>query len=66
MKVGIIGLPDSGKSTICQALVQQGKEIVQNGQKRLMLPMQFTHYSIVANTSSPSRSSAFFIPAVLH
>ncbi len=35
MKVGIIGLPGSGKSTIFQALVQQGKEIVQKGQNRI-------------------------------
>ena len=35
MKVGIIGLSGSGKSTIFQALVQQGKEIVQKGQNRI-------------------------------
>ncbi|MFQ5484025.1 MAG: DUF933 domain-containing protein [Desulfobacterales bacterium] len=35
MKVGIIGLPGSGKSTIFQALVQQGTEIVQKGPNRI-------------------------------
>jgi len=35
MKVGMIGLPGSGKSTIFQALVQQGKEIVQKGPNRI-------------------------------